>query len=163
MLPGQGSMRVSVGIERHHFFDSFPARRHLLLLPSAINSTFRSFTILHFFNMDYARCTVGKECSIAYSFNNEALAELVLRYSGHLSSLLASSAQLIQNTVWETFHVRATSSLASVMIWTLGSWVLVVPSDFADLGQKRWEKIYVDGMVAACWNRVQNYCHVFVS
>lgn len=60
------------------------------------------------------------------------------------------------------FHVRATSSLAqtSVMVWALDSWVLIVPSDFADLGQKRWEKIYIDATVAACWNRGQNYCHV---
>lgn len=56
MLPG-----VSVGIERHHFFDSSPARKHLQLLPSAIPSTLVRCTFLHFFNMNYVRCTVGKK------------------------------------------------------------------------------------------------------
>lgn len=64
--------------------------------------------------------------------------------------------------------VKAPSSLAqtSVMIWTLELWVLIVPSDFADLGQKRWEKISIDAVAAACWNKVSvelpNYHRVFV-
>lgn len=36
------------------------------------------------------------------------------------------------------------------MISTLESQVLTVPSDFADLGQERWEKIDIDEMIAAC-------------
>lgn len=124
-LSGQGSMRVSMGIKRHHFFDSSPARRHLLLLlPSAIHSTLVSFTILHFLNVDYVRCTVGKKYAIAYSFNNEALAELVLRCSGHLSSLLSIfSTADTKYCMGNCFRVRATSSPAqtSVKIWTLES------------------------------------------
>lgn len=64
--------------------------------------------------------------------------------------------------------VKATSSLSqtSVMNWILELWVLIVPSDFADLGQKRWEKIDIDAVVAACWNKVSvelpNYRRVFV-
>lgn len=96
-----------------------------------------------------------KKYTIAYSFNNGTLTELVLRCSGYLSNLLSPSAQLISNTVWETvFSVRRYFlAQTSAMTWTLQSWVLtsiLVPSDFANQGGKHWEKISINEIVIEC-------------
>lgn len=90
-----------------------------------------------------------KKYNIAYSFNNGALPELILRYSGYLSAIIFSTADF-KYCMGNCFSVRTSLAQTSAMILTLESWIFTAPSDFANQGGEHWEKIYINEIVVEC-------------